>query len=173
MAPGFPIPCQRPDPCGSKGREHYLLSKTLFSGNSMNFHSTYLLDCYLSGGKHYSFEQLGPEHSCKSSHCTLHYFSLFVGPEHSCKSSHSTLHCYFRFFVVWGRTSACKGTPGRRYQAIFDLTHPTHGTDHTTGHEIQWSWVQVALWPPTGFVPGVVPGSTLQSNSNMNELLIH
>ena len=38
----------------------------------------------------------------------------------------STLHYYFRLFVIWGRTSACKGAPGSRYQSILTSPHPTH-----------------------------------------------
>ena len=46
-------------------------------------------------------------------------------------------------FVVWGRTSACKGAPGSRYQSIFDLTHPTHTLakgSHNTGNFMPYSF---------------------------------
>ena len=46
-------------------------------------------------------------------------------------------------FVVWGRTSACKGAPGCRYQSIFDLTHPTHTLakdSHNTGNFMPYSF---------------------------------
>ena len=46
-------------------------------------------------------------------------------------------------FVVWGRTSACKGTPGSRYQSIFDLTQPTHTLakdSHNTGNVMPYSF---------------------------------
>ena len=36
----------------------------------------------------------------------------------------------FQTFVVWGRTSACKGAPGSRYQSI--LTSPTPPTHSQT-----------------------------------------
>ena len=47
----------------------------------------------------------------------------------------STLHCYVRFFVEWGRTSACK-RHSRQPLSVHIWPHPpqsSHRTDHNTG----------------------------------------
>ena len=139
MAPGFPIPCQRPDPCGSKGREHYLLSKTLSSGNTMNFHSTYLLDCYyFTWWKALFLWTTIPlnnwgQNTHASLHTALYIISAFLWDQ----NTHASLHTPFYIVIsdfLWYEVGRQHVKASRQTLSVHIWPHPphsTHGTDHT------------------------------------------
>ena len=45
---------------------------------------------------------------------------------------------FYIVYLVWGRTSACKGTPARCYQSIFDLTMVQTRPDHDTENSVPY-----------------------------------
>ena len=181
MAPGFPIPCQRPDPCGSKGREHYLLSKTLSSGNTMNFHSTYLLDCYyFTWWKALFLWTTIPlnnwgQNTHASLHTALYIISAFLWDQNTHASLHTPLYIVISDFL-WYEVGR-QHVKALQADAISPyLTSPTPLNPWDRPHHRTWNTVILgssSTLTTNWIVPGIVPGSTLQSNSNMNELLIH
>ena len=60
--------------------------------------------------------------------------------------------------MVWGQTSACKGSLGSRYQSMFDLTYPTQAMIYYREQKLLRTW-QTSVCPADSEYQGSSPKS--------------